>query len=186
MPDAYGHLASSYDPRLVALAVFICALACFTAINILHHVSKASGHVREIWLWTAAAASGSGIWATHFIVMLAYDPGIPNGYNLGLTLISLFVAILFTGVGLSVVSSRALRGARWIGGIIIGGGIAAMNYIGMSAYIIAGKIVWDPFLVVGSIVFGAAVAAIALPAILKLGFWRLFKGRRGFLRVLAG
>jgi diguanylate cyclase len=175
MREVFNHLASSYDPRLVALAVFICALASFTAINILHHVAKASGHVREIWLWTAAAASGSGIWATHFIAMLAYDPGIPNGYNLGLTLISLFAAILCTGIGLNVVASKNFRGVQWIGGLIIGGGIAVMNYTGMSAYAIAGKIVWNPFLVIASIVFGAAVAAIALPAGLRNGSlkWRI-------------
>ena len=40
-----------------------------------------------------------GIWATHFVAMLAFSPGIPSGYNIILTVLSLVAAILLTGVG---------------------------------------------------------------------------------------
>ena len=35
---------------------------------------------------SAGAATGCGIWATHFIAMLAYEPSVPVGYDVGLTI----------------------------------------------------------------------------------------------------
>ena len=87
MREVYEFVASGYDSRLAAMAIVVCALASTTAIRILAHAARTTGHMREIWLWVAAAAGGSGAWATHFIAMLAYDPGIPCGYNLGLAVL---------------------------------------------------------------------------------------------------
>ena len=32
---------------------------------------------------------------------------------------------------------------RWVGGAMVGGGIAAMHYTGMAAFEVAGIILWD-------------------------------------------
>ncbi len=64
--------------------------------------------MRHVWLAVAAISTGFGIWATHFIAMLAFSPGIPSGYNIGLTLLSLVAAIVLTGVGLGGCAARAL------------------------------------------------------------------------------
>jgi diguanylate cyclase len=162
MRGAYEYVAYYYDLRLVALAVFVCALASFTAIRILNHVCKTSGYKREIWLWTAAAAGGFGIWATNFIAMLAFSPGVQSGYNMGLTILSLLGAILLTGIGLSVATAAGFRGARYFGGSIVGAGIAAVHYIGVSAYEIAGTIVSNPILVTASALICAVLSTIAL------------------------
>ena len=45
-----------------------------------------------IWIAIAGAAIGYGIWATHFIAMLAYEPGVSTGYGISLTALSLAVA----------------------------------------------------------------------------------------------
>ena len=165
----YNCIAYEHDLRLVVLAALVCALASFAAINFLNHVRKTTGYMRDVWLCVAATASGFGIWATHFIAMLAYSPGIPSGYNIILTLLSLVAAILLTGVGLWIASGNWVPAGRWIGGATVGGGIAAMHYTGMAAFEIAGRIQWDPVLVVASIVLGAAIGATALPAGLRDG-----------------
>jgi NO-binding membrane sensor protein with MHYT domain len=54
------------------------------------------------WLVVSATTTGFGIWATHFIAMLAYAPGLPTAYHLGFTLLSLVAAVVLTGVGLSL------------------------------------------------------------------------------------
>jgi len=55
-------------------------------------------------------------------------------YNSVETLLSLFVAILFTGVGLFIASAQPLGVLRIpIGGILMGCGIGGMHYLGMSA-----------------------------------------------------
>jgi len=79
-------------------------------------VRKSAGRVRLFWLGVAATSGGFGIWATHFIAMLAFSPGIPTGYNIALTVLSLIMAIVLTGVGLDVALSRNLPRASLIGG----------------------------------------------------------------------
>jgi diguanylate cyclase (GGDEF)-like protein/PAS domain S-box-containing protein len=161
MLKIYACLVNEHDLRLVALAALVCALASFTVVNLLHHVRKSAGRVRLFWLGVAATSGGFGIWATHFIAMLAFSPGIPTGYNIALTVLSLIMAIVLTGVGLDVALSRNLPRASLIGGAIIGGGIAAMHYTGMAAFEIAGRIVWDSPLVAASIALGAFFGAAA-------------------------
>src|ERR1700694_951617 len=159
----YNCIAYAHDLRLVGLAAAICVLASFAAINLLHHARKSSGHMRGVWLAVSAVSSGFGIWATHFVAMLAFTPGIPSGYNVILTILSLIAAVLLTGAGLAVSLAPNWRHGPWVGGAIVAGGIAAMHYTGMAAFEIQGLILWASALVATSIVLGAAIGAVALP-----------------------
>src|SRR3954471_6587171 len=163
MLKIYNCIATAHDLKLVALAALICVLASFAAINLLHHARKSSGQMRGVWLAVSAISTGFGIWATHFIAMLAFTPGIPSGYNIALTALSLVAAILLTGAGLAISILPNWRHGPWLGGAIVAGGIAAMHYTGMAAFEIEGMILWDPVLVAASIVIGAAIGALALP-----------------------
>ena len=159
----YNCVAYAHDLRLVGLAALVCVLASFAAINLLRHARKSHGDMRGLWLAVSAISTGFGIWATHFIAMLAFTPGIPSGYNIVLTILSLVAAILLTGAGLAVSLTQNGRHGPWIGGAIVAGGIAAMHYTGMAAFEVAGIVLWDPVLVAASIVLGAAIGAVALP-----------------------
>src|SRR5215213_4161125 len=101
MLKIYNCIATAHDLRLVVLAAIICVLASFAAISLLHHARKSQGHLRNVWLAVSAISTGFGIWATHFVAMLAFTPGIPNGYNVALTILSLIAAIALTGAGLA-------------------------------------------------------------------------------------
>jgi len=163
MLKVYNCIAYSHDLWLVGLAAIICVLASLTAINLLHHARKSTGHMRLVWLTISAISTGFGIWATHFVAMLAFTPGLPSGYNIALTALSLVAAILLTGVGLFAALIPNWRPGPWIGGAIVAGGIAAMHYTGMAAFEIAGIMLWDPVLVTASIVLAAVIGALALP-----------------------
>src|SRR5206468_311136 len=144
----YSCIIHDHDYRLVIVAGVICLLASLTAFSILEQVRSGAGR-RAAWLALAAFVSGTGIWATHFIAMLAYQPEIPITYDLLLTLLSIAAAILITGAGWWT----ALRGSRpsaLAGGAIVGAGIATMHYIGMSAAHV-GLIVWDQAYVIASV-----------------------------------
>jgi diguanylate cyclase (GGDEF)-like protein/PAS domain S-box-containing protein len=167
MITVYGCIVNDHDLRLVGLAAIICALASFAAITLLRHVRRSSGQMQYVWLGVSAIATGFGIWATHFIAMLAFKPGLPVSYNIALTILSLVAAIVLTGLGLAVALSNALPGRVWLGGMIVGGGIAVMHYTGMAAFEIEGRIVWDPVLVVTSILLGVVLGAVALWAGLR-------------------
>jgi diguanylate cyclase (GGDEF)-like protein/PAS domain S-box-containing protein len=159
----YNCFVYAHDLRLVGLAALVCVLASFAAVNLLRHARKSSGQMRWLWLGVSAVSTGFGIWATHFVAMLAFTPGIPSGYNIILTIVSLLAAILLTGAGLAVSLIPNWRAGPWIGGAIVAGGIAGMHYTGMAAFEIAGIILWDPVLVAASILLGAVIGAVALP-----------------------
>jgi PAS domain S-box-containing protein len=163
MLKIYTCIATAHDLKLVVLAAIVCSLSSFAAIRLLRHARAAQGQMRQAWLAVSAVSIGFGIWATHFIAMLAFTPGIPSGYNIGLTFLSLVAAILLTGAGLAMSMTAQWRFGPWIGGAIVGGGIAAMHYTGMAAFEIAGIIVWDPALVAVSIILGAVLGAVSLP-----------------------
>jgi len=171
MFTVYDCLVREHDLKLVLLAVVICAIASFAAIHLLHHVGNSQGTLRKVWLGVASIATGFGIWAMHFIAMLAYAPDIQSGYNIALTITSLIAAILFTAISLSVASS-SLKLGRWIGGALVGGGIAVMHYTGMAAFEAPGIIEWTPSLVVASILLGALFGALAIPAGLRSQTYR--------------
>jgi NO-binding membrane sensor protein with MHYT domain len=153
---------NEHDLRLVGLAAVICALASFTALSLLHHVRTSSAQMRRACLAVSAISTGFGVWATHFIAMLAFSPGVPTAYNIALTGLSLVAAILLTGAGLAVAVESIAGAGAWLGGAMVGGGIAAMHYTGMAAFEIPGRIVWDPTLVAVSIALGGLIGAAAL------------------------
>jgi diguanylate cyclase len=162
MLTVYNCIVTAHDLRLVALAVIICALASYTAISLLRHVRRSTGRTRFVWLVVSAVTTGFGIWATHFIAMLAFAPGLPAAYHLGFTLLSLIAAVVLTGIGLSVAIAGDFPGATWLGGAVVGAGIATMHYLGMAAFEVEGRLVWDLILVEASILLGVLFAAAAL------------------------
>ena len=106
--------------------------------------------------------TGYGIWATHFIAMLAYDPGLAMAYNIGLTALSLLVAAAMTGIGLGVAAYVPERWSAPIGGAIVGAGVACMHFLGMWALELPGQVTWSSDLVASSIVLGMLFAMGAL------------------------
>jgi diguanylate cyclase (GGDEF)-like protein len=155
-------LSTEHDWRLVLLGAVVCLLASAVAISLFHRARASSGRTRLIWLGLDAAVSGCGIWATHFIAMLAYDPGSGAGYSIRVTVLSLIFAVAITAVGLAVALSGTHRSRAAIGGAIVGIGVAAMHYTGMMALQLPAYIVWSPGIVIASILFGSLFGALAL------------------------
>jgi NO-binding membrane sensor protein with MHYT domain len=50
---------------------------------------------RRHWLVVAAIAEGVCVWATHFVAMLAYRGSMPIRFDVGLTILSVTIAIGF-------------------------------------------------------------------------------------------
>jgi diguanylate cyclase (GGDEF)-like protein/PAS domain S-box-containing protein len=155
-------LGTEHDLRLVALAGLICFLASTVAISLFDRARATRGSSRQIWTMLDAAVSGCGIWATHFIAMLAYDPGISAGYNIQITLLSLIFAMVVTWVGLSIALFDTRRIFAAVGGAVVGIGVAAMHYTGMMALEVPARVEWLPGTVIASVVIGCVLAAFAL------------------------
>lgn len=167
-----GCITEQHDIRLVWAAAALCLFSCITAMNLIGCARSAAGGVRLRWLGGAGLVAGSGIWATHFVAMLAYQPGLPVAYGVWLTALSALIAILMCAVGFAV----ALRpGMSLLGGAIAGAAIGAMHYVGMAAVRIPAIAVWDRRYVAASLLIGIALMAVALSIVVR------HHGRRGLL-----
>ncbi|MDD1532982.1 MULTISPECIES: EAL domain-containing protein [unclassified Bradyrhizobium] len=162
MYQVFYCLTTEHDWRLVTLGGAVCLLASAAAISLFHRARATQGLGRLAWLGLDAAVSGCGIWATHFIAMLAYGPGGAGAYNIPMTILSLIFAIAVTFVGLSIAVSSSC--AVWIvlGGAIVGAGIAAMHYTGMAALELPARVDWVGSTVAVSVLSGISFAAFAL------------------------
>ena len=166
-------LADEHDWRLVVLAGVICFAASLVAIDIFRRAVASHARTRLIWIAIAGGAIGYGIWATHFIAMLAYDPGVVTGYGVLLTALSLAAAMVLTSGGFGFAANDPERWGAPIGGGVIGAGIASMHYVGMWALEVPGRVTWSVDLVFVSIALGMLFGIAALATAVR------FNGRRG-------
>lgn len=156
-------LTVQHDYRLVALAVLICAVGALTSFKIYSQVASSEGRQRLCLLALTGVCSGAGIWATHFIAMLAYDAGVSIVYEPVTTVASFVIAVCATMIGFIIAAS----GLRWqpvLGGACVGLGIGLMHYAGMRALILPGTIDWDLSFVAVSVVIGVVFASGAMIA----------------------
>jgi NO-binding membrane sensor protein with MHYT domain len=158
-------VTGTHDPYLVALSILVASFASYTALDLSTHVGPARGFARRVWLVAAALTMGGGIWSMHFVGMLAFIMPTLMSYDIGLTVLSLVVAILVTGGGFYVISRQSASPLRLaLSGIFMGLGIAGMHYTGMAAMEGHAKLSYDPLFVALSLVvaIGAATAALWL------------------------
>src|SRR5262245_612313 len=155
-------LTTEHDLRLVVIAGVVCFFASLTAITLFHRARATAGRARIRWICAAGAATGCGIWATHFIAMLAYDPGVTINYQIALTGLSLLAAVVVTGLGLALAVYQPVRWSVPLAGAIVGGGVACMHYLGMFAVELPGRVGWSLDLVIVSIIAGIVLGAAAL------------------------
>ena len=127
-------VTGTYNPYLVALSILVAAFASYTALDLGGRMVAMRGVGSRVWLVAAAIAMGGGIWSMHFIAMLAFIMPIPVSYDIGLTALSLVVAIFVTGGGFYFINRQGAPPLPLLfSGIFMGLGIAAMHYIGMAA-----------------------------------------------------
>ncbi|WP_457103779.1 MHYT domain-containing protein [Methylobacterium sp. P5_C11] len=154
---------TGYNPALVALSIGLAIFASYTALDLGARTRRPASGPRWPWIAGGALAMGSGIWSMHFVGMLAFEMGMPAAYDLGLTLLSLAIAIGVTGAAFLWVA-RADVGLTgiFVAGTMMGLGVAAMHYTGMAALRIPGGLVYDPALVALSVAIAVIAATAAL------------------------
>lgn len=117
------------------------------------------------WLVAAAVAlGGTGIWVMHFIAMLGFSIDEATiRYDVPITVISAFIAILVVWVGLRLVTRGQGRVLPLIaGGLITGVGVGAMHYAGMFAMHSDASITYSTGVVGVSLVIAIVAATAAL------------------------
>ncbi|HEY0436010.1 MAG TPA: MHYT domain-containing protein, partial [Phenylobacterium sp.] len=157
---------------MVALAALICVVASSTAFGFHARGLRASGGLRWAWLGLTGLVAGSGVWATHFLAMLAYQPSLRIGYDMAETAASLAAAVIGMGLGFSVPAWRRDTGASLIGGALTGASVAIMHYMGIDAIRTQADMLWDPRYVGASVLISAVGGMAAFSARDRLkGAW---------------
>lgn len=156
---------SQYDQILVVISFIVAIMAAYTALNMAGRVSTNPGKAGWFWLTGGGLALGIGIWAMHFIGMLAMELTMGMSYDPLLTGLSMLIAVGSSLFALWLVSSPQLRLRRLLpGSLVMGCGIAGMHYTGMAALEVSPPIEWDMRWVAFSLIIalGASLAALWL------------------------
>src|SRR6266566_4621914 len=176
-------VTGTYDPYLVALSILVAAFASYTALDLGGRVAAARGLARRVWLAAAAITMGGGIWSMHFVAMLAFIVPTPMSYDIGLTTLSLVVAMFVAGGGFYVISRHSGSLLRLVlSGIFMGLGIAAMHYTGMAAMREHVELSYDRIFVALSLI----IAIVASTAALWLAFRTTDLGQKLVAAVVMG
>ncbi|HEX7776861.1 MAG TPA: MHYT domain-containing protein [Parvibaculum sp.] len=155
-----GCITAEHDLRLVGLAALLCLGATLAAVSLAGRARMTTGWARQGWIAATAFVVGGTIWSTHFIAMLAFKPVIPFGYDIGLTVDSILIAMGLCWVGLAI---AYLPRAAPVGGAVLGLAISAMHYTGIAAMQFPGHFRWDRDYVIASIVVGVSLASVSTP-----------------------
>lgn len=157
-------IIGSHDTALVALSILVAMVASYTALDLAGRIRTAQGWAKHAWLAAAAFAMGGGIWAMHFVAMLAFSMAdMPVRYDLGLTAVSFALPILVTGTGFLVVNRPNIGlKALALSGLVMGLGIAGMHYAGMAAMQMPAKLSYDGLWVAISVLIAIGASTVAL------------------------
>ena len=154
---------TGFNPALVALSIGLAVFASYTALDLGARVRGPVAGPRWPWVAGAAVAMGGGIWSMHFVGMLAFEMGLPADYDLGVTLLSLVIAVAATGAGFAwVARTGGSPDGVLVAGPLMGLGVAGMHYTGMAALRIPGHLSYSPSIVAVSIVIAVTAATAAL------------------------
>ena len=152
-----------YDGRLVVLSIVIAILAAYAALDLSGRLTVSQGRARLAWLWGGAFSMGIGIWSMHYVGMEALRLPVLVEYDWPTVLLSIIVAILASAVALFVASRKTLTAtAAAFGSVLMGGGIAAMHYIGMAAMRMPAIRIYSDPVVALSVFLGIAISFVAI------------------------
>jgi len=157
-------LRGTYDPVLVTVSVLVASLAAYAALGVAERMSSAERSLsRWRWLLAGAGAMGVGVWAMHFVGMLAFRLPVKVTYDPLITALSILPAILASAVVVAIISQEQIKKRQLLlGGVLMGSGIGTMHYLGMGAMQVAAHMLYDPLLFAFSILVAVVLAALAL------------------------
>ncbi len=152
---------SSYNLPMVVVSVLIAIFASFCAFEMAGQL--ADNTRRNFWLPIGAVILGAGVWAMHFIGMLAFKVDCGVTYDPWITGLSMIPGILASGLALNLIANKQMSvGKLVIGGVTMGAGIGIMHFSGMAAIRMDGMVLYDPKLFTFSLVAAVVLGIAAL------------------------
>ncbi|WP_326534594.1 response regulator [Pseudorhodoferax sp.] len=159
-------MTTSYNLWLVALSVAIAVVAAYATLGLAGRLAYSRDKSWRGWLAGGSLAMGFGIWAMHFVGMLALRLPIELSYQAPWTALSMLPATLASALLLTLIR-RVAQPNAWhilLGSVILGSGIGAMHYSGMLAIELAPSLGfdWGMVLVSVGVAVGLSIAGVWL------------------------
>lgn len=151
----------AHDPTLVALSLLVAIQASYVGLNLALRVSQAFALNRRLLIAGAALSFAVGIWAMHFVGMLAARLPVTVDYVVLPTLLSFLVCVLVVGIAVYLATLRSQR-LLFIAATVMGVGIASMHYIGMLALHASAHMMHNPVYVLASVLIAILASGLAL------------------------
>jgi PAS domain S-box-containing protein len=169
----------SYQWSLVAFSVIIAVFASYTTLRLAFRLVWAHKSALPYWIVGGAMSMGIGIWAMHFVGMMAMHLPVPVAYDPTMTALSVVPAILASAIALLVLSRPGAGAATHLAAaVLMGLGIIAMHYSGMAAMQMKPPIVYDHTLLALSVAVAIGASWLALFLVFQersksgMPFWR--------------
>ncbi len=150
-----------HDPTLVALSLLVAIQASYVGLSLALRVSQAFALNRRLLIAGAALSFAVGIWAMHFVGMLAARLPVSVDYVVLPTLLSFLVCVLVVGIAVYLATLRSQR-LLFIAATVMGLGIASMHYIGMQALHASAHMMHNPVYVLASVLIAVVASGLAL------------------------
>lgn len=153
----------THEPWLVALSLVVAIQGAYVGLSLAVQVGGATGVRQRLLLAAAAISLAVAIWAMHFVGMLAARLPLPVDYLVFPTLLSFLVCVIVVGAAVFASSAGPITAVRLAAAaVFMGGGIASMHYIGMSALHASAHLTHAPIFVIASVIIAIAASGLAL------------------------
>jgi diguanylate cyclase (GGDEF)-like protein/PAS domain S-box-containing protein len=172
-----------WNGYLVVTSVLISILGSFSSLSHMQSMRESSGKRGAASMSAGAVMLAMSIWSMHSIGMLSLHLPMQIAFDIKLTLLSILPALATTLFAFHLLRNNKVRLDRIaVAGIVMGLGVAAMHYTGMSALKMQPAIIYTASTFVLSIVIAIAAATGTLLIIFageKTGFSPLMQQSLG-------
>lgn len=130
----------SFNPVLVLVSIIISFIASYTALDLILLMKSADQKKRKALFINGSLALGIGIWAMHFIGLLAMDFDILVTYEIHMIVLSMIAGVIASGLAIFSVNRKQLSFVHLMGGsLFVTVAVILMHLIGMKAIHISFK-----------------------------------------------
>ncbi|OBZ08475.1 diguanylate cyclase [Bacillus sp. FJAT-27264] len=176
-----------YNIWIVLLTFALVSAAVYAALNLISQFPRSAGKIRRMWLLSASCVLGSGLWAMHYIGIMAGRLPFEVSYQPGKALLSLLVCMLSCYAAFWIVFVHRLKLWRaGAGGLMLGVGSSAMHDIGMSSIVLEGGIRYPIFSQVVSVLAAVLMSSMGLYLLRKFKDHPSFNKWKLYLTLLVG
>src|SRR5262249_25100035 len=153
----------THEPRVVALLLVVAMQGGDVGLTLALQLAGAVGLGRGLLLAAAAVSLAVGIWAMHFVAMLAARLPLPLDYLVFPTLLSFLVCVIVVGAAVFGVGAGPLTPARLAAAAAVSGvGLASHHHTGMSALHASAHLHHDARFVAASVAIAIGASGLAL------------------------